>query len=146
MNRTEFLKSLGLSGAALLATVCLGSCGSNKNDPEPTSLPADGLTLDLTTAPYNVLRNNGGFVILQAQKIVVARTNQGAYVAVTRICSHEGNERVSFNPTQNIFFCDVHGAQFDTNGRGLNSFGSGGLRTYRTEINATGDRLTIRNN
>lgn len=145
MNRTEFLKSLGLGGAALMATYCLGGCSSSKNDPQPMALPDAGLVLDLTVAPFNVLRNNGGFVVLQEQKIVVARTNQGTYVAVTRICSHEGNERVSFNPTQNIFFCDVHGAQFDTNGRGLNSFGGGGLRTYRTELNAAGDRLTIRN-
>jgi cytochrome b6-f complex iron-sulfur subunit len=130
-----------------MAVYCLGGCSSskNENDPQPTPLPNGELVLDLTVAPFNVLRNNGGFIVLQEQKIVVARTNQGNYLAVTRICSHEGKERVSFNPTQNIFFCDAHGAQFDVNGRGLNSFGKSGLRTYRTELNATGDRLTIRN-
>ena len=145
MDRKEFLKTLGISGAALFATYCLGSCGKKDEAAPATVLPDGGLTLDLNTATYSPLKTNGGFVILSAEKIVVARTNTGTYVAVTRVCSHQGNEQVSFLPNENLFECSAHGARFSTTGSGLNANGSNGLRTYRTEINQAGDSLRIFN-
>jgi hypothetical protein len=32
----------------------------------------------------------------------------------------------------NRYYCTAHGAQFDLTGKGVNSFGSGGLTVYKT--------------
>ncbi len=144
MDRRNFLNTMGLTGAALFATYCLGGCTKKEDDVTP-DLPATGLSLDLNTAQYAGLKNNGSFVVLANEKIVVARTNAGLYVAVTRICSHEQQEQVSYFTSPERFECGAHGAQFNTNGGGLNSNGSKGLRTYKTEINPTGDTLKILN-
>jgi cytochrome b6-f complex iron-sulfur subunit len=133
MNRKDFLKSLGLSGAAIFATYCMGgltACSSNN----PTPSPAD-FTLDLTVAANKNLTVNGGFII--TNNVVVARTNAGNYVAVTKICSHEGNPNVTFDAGNNRFYCTSHGALFDLQGKGLNSNGSGGIKTYQTTLTGT---------
>jgi hypothetical protein len=67
MNRAAFLRSLGLSSAALMSIYCLGSvttaCTSKKEDPQPTPNPNPGsqkvdFTLDLTAAANNALNTN----------------------------------------------------------------------------------------
>ncbi len=147
MDRNKFLRSLGLTGAALFATYCLGSCKKDEAvAPAGTTLPDTGLVLDLNSATYSSLKNNNAFVVLVNEKIVVARTSTGVYVAVTRICSHEQKVEVTFLAGQDKFECTAHQAQFSTTGAGLNSKGSGGLRVYRTQINTAGDTLTLFNN
>lgn len=143
MKRKEFLRTLGLSSAALWATYCLGSCKTD--EVKPNELPADGLTLNLNDAAYSSLKNNGSFVAIQDQKIVVARTNAGVYVAVTRVCSHQQQEQIAFVASSSEFECGAHGARFSSTGQGLNDNGRNGLRTYRTEINQAGDTLKIFN-
>jgi cytochrome b6-f complex iron-sulfur subunit len=143
MNRQEFLRTLGLGGAALWATYCLGGCKTE--EPKPEELPSDGLALDLNSAQYSALKTKGNFVILADRKIVVAYTTTGAYIAVTRVCSHQGNEQITYLSNDNIFECGAHGAQFSTTGQGLNDNGRNGLRTYRTELNQQGDVLKIFN-
>jgi len=144
MDRKEFLHALGIGSAALFATYCLGGCKSDT--PTPNELPVDGISLDLNSAQYSSLKNNGAYLVLKNEKIVVAKTTAGAYVAVTLVCSHEGQEQVGYIANKNIFECSAHGAQFDTAGGGLNPKGAKGLRIYRTEINPTGDLLKIFNN
>jgi cytochrome b6-f complex iron-sulfur subunit len=144
MDRKEFLRTLGLGSAALWATYCLGGCKGDE-EPTPNELPADGLTLDLNTAQYSSLKNNGSHVTISDYKIVVARTTTGSYVAVTKVCTHEGQVRIEYIPSQNFFECGAHGAQFSITGQGLNENGKNGIRVYRTEINQAGDTLKIFN-
>ncbi len=140
MNRKEFLKGLGFSGAAIFATYCMGgltACSSNVSSPTPNPTPTGkvdfSLNLDDTVnAPLNA---NGGFVVNAANQVVVARTTSGTFAAVTIVCSHEGNPNVTYRPTSNNFQCSVHGATFDLQGRGTNSFGSKGIKTYQTSLN-----------
>ncbi len=134
MNRKDFLKNLGISGAAIFATYCAGgltSCTSDSNNP---STVAD-FSLDLTLPANKSLNTNGGYVI--ANNVVVARTNTGAYVAVTKICSHEGEPNITFDGANNRFSCSSHGALFDTQGKGTNANGSKGLKTYQTILTGT---------
>lgn len=139
MNRKDFLKNLGLGGAALLAVYCSG-CSLNGN-PSFTQTPSVSVdfTLDLSTSSYSALNNNGGYVITNG--IVVAKTTSGTYVAVTQICSHEGRPNVTYVKSSNSFYCSVHGATYDTSGKGLNSNGRNGLVTYKTSL--TGSLLRI---
>jgi cytochrome b6-f complex iron-sulfur subunit len=144
MNRMEFLKSLGLKGASLFAVYCaasgLSSCVNESMDPTTTTGgTGNELTLDLTSAAYSKLNTTGNYVIVSG--IVIARVSATAFAAVTQVCSHEGRRQVVFNAGE--FYCAAHGARFDTAGKGLNSTGSRGLKTYVTSLQGTTLKVTL---
>ncbi len=144
MNRMEFLKSLGLKGASLFAVYCaasgLSSCVNESMDPTtPTGGTGNELALDLTSATYSKLNTTGNYVIVSG--IVIARVSATAFAAVTQVCSHEGKRQVVFNAGE--FYCPAHGARFDTAGKGLNSTGSRGLKTYVTSLQGTTLKVTL---
>jgi len=139
----EFLKSLGLKGASLFAVYCaasgLSSCVNESMDPTtPTGGTGNELSLDLTSAAYSKLNTTGNYVIVSG--IVIARVSATAFAAVTQVCSHEGRRQVVFNAGE--FYCAAHGARFDTAGKGLNSTGSRGLKTYATVLDGTNLKVT----
>jgi cytochrome b6-f complex iron-sulfur subunit len=144
MNRMEFLKSLGLKGASLFAVYCaasgLSSCVNESMDPtNPTGVTGNELTLDLNSAAYTKLNTVGNYVVVSG--IVIARVSATAFAAVTQVCSHEGRRQVVFNAGE--FYCAAHGARFDTAGKGLNSTGSRGLKTYVTLLEGTTLKVTV---
>ena len=143
MNRMEFLKSLGLKGASLFAVYCaasgLSSCVNESMDPtNPTGGTGNELILDLNSAAYSKLNTVGNYVVVSG--IVVARVSASSFAAVTQVCSHEGRKQVVFNAGE--FYCAAHGARFDTAGKGLNSTGSRGLKTYATVLDGTNLKVT----
>ena len=144
MKRMEFLKSLGLKGASLFAVYCaasgLSSCVNETMDPTtPTGGTGNELALDLTSATYSKLNTVGNYVIVSG--IVIARISASAFAAVTQVCSHEGQRKVVYNAGE--FYCPAHGARFDTSGKGLNSTGSRGLKTYVTSLQGTTLKVTL---
>ncbi len=138
MKRKEFISSLGAAAAFALLTSCLGGC--SKNDGASPSTNVD-FTLDLNDSNNAALKTNGGYVI--ANNCVIAKDTNGNYVAVTRVCSHEGQPQVTFNKSSNSFYCTAHGAQFSTLGKGLNSAGSNGLTVYKTSLDSANNKLRI---
>jgi cytochrome b6-f complex iron-sulfur subunit len=144
MNRMEFLKSLGLKGASLFAVYCaasgLSSCVNESMDPtNPTGGTGNELILDLNSAAYSKLNTVGNYVVVSG--IVIARVSTSSFAAVTQVCSHEGRRQVVFNAGE--FYCAAHGARFDTAGKGLNSTGSRGLKTYVTTLDGTTLKVTV---
>jgi cytochrome b6-f complex iron-sulfur subunit len=144
MNRMEFLKSLGLKGASLFAVYCaasgLSSCVNESMDPtNPTGVTGNELILDLNSAAYSKLNTVGNYVVVSG--IVIARVSSSSFAAVTQVCSHEGRRQVVFNAGE--FYCAAHGARFDTAGKGLNSTGSRGLKTYVTTLDGTTLKVTV---
>lgn len=144
MNRMEFLKSLGLKGASLFAVYCaasgLSSCVNESMDPtNPTGVTGNELILDLNSAAYTKLNTVGNYVVVSG--IVIARVSTSTFAAVTQVCSHEGRRQVVFNAGE--FYCAAHGARFDTAGKGLNSTGSRGLKTYVTLLEGTTLKVTV---
>jgi nitrite reductase/ring-hydroxylating ferredoxin subunit len=138
IKRNEFLKSLGLKGASLMAVYCgasaLSSC-SNENNITPVSTV--DFTLDLTQAANAPLAKDGGYVI--SNKVVVARVSASQYVAVTQVCSHENRVAVIFSGGK--FVCNEHGANFDLTGKGTNANGSKGIAAYKTTLTGTSLRV-----
>ncbi len=138
ISRNEFLKKMGFTGAALVALYCTSSaCKSNA---AVTPSPQGDVTIDLSAAANAALKTNGGYVIIQANSIIVARSLQGNIIAATLICSHEGLKKMTYKSGQ--FYCTEHGAQFDNAGNGLNSEARGGLTIYPTTL--SGNMLTIK--
>jgi cytochrome b6-f complex iron-sulfur subunit len=136
IGRTKFLKKIGLNGAAIFAaTYCAGALSSCENE---TATPnANGTKIDLNDSQYSKLNTKGNYVVVN--KIVVANTSEGKFVAVPLSCSHEGELEVTYRT--NEFYCTAHGARFDNNGSGLNSNGKKGLKLFN--VTQTGSVLTI---
>lgn len=144
MDRKEFLRSIGAGAAMALILPCVQGCSGDSGPDGPVIVSGDvDFTIDLTSAEADPLQNNGGFIIKSEinnnNGVVVARNLSGDFVAATRVCSHEGNKRIVFQ--NNEFYCPVHGARYNQNGTGLNSFGSGGLTIYNTSL--SGNTLRV---
>jgi len=131
MNRKEFLEKIGIGAAFVLTASCLGGC--SKNEP----LTDVDFTLNLTDSTNSSLLNNGGYLI--QDKVVVAKNDNGDFVAATQICSHENKSKIILKNDE--WFCTDHDARFDLTGNGLNDKGSKGLLIYNTDLD--GDLLRV---
>jgi cytochrome b6-f complex iron-sulfur subunit len=132
LTRLEFLKKLGLGGSALMAVYWgaqLSAC-SNKDNPSPSDKL--DFTINLDESSYAKLKTPGNFIV--KNDVVVAFTTDSKYVAVTVICSHEGEKKVAYRSSQNDFRCSEHGAEFNLEGKVKNGNGSGGLKVYNTSL------------
>jgi nitrite reductase/ring-hydroxylating ferredoxin subunit len=149
MNRYEFLKSMGFTGAALMAA--LTSCvkpedtyipvtriDANSSTPTTPVIPVtpttniSGITnpllkIDLATS---ALKTVGAYII--QSNIVVAQVSAGAYAAVTNLCTHEPKRKVVYDKASEKFYCTDHGATFDLKGVPLpNSITNKAITAYQ---------------
>jgi nitrite reductase/ring-hydroxylating ferredoxin subunit len=148
MTRYEFLKSMGFTGAALMAA--LTSCVNQEdtfipvakidlNTTAPTT-PATPITptsnLNSITNPLlkidlatSAIKTVGAYVI--RSNIVVAQVSAGAYAAVTNLCTHEPKRKVVYDKNATQFYCTEHGASFDLTGVPLNSVTRVAIKAYQ---------------
>lgn len=135
MNRKEFIEKLSIGAAFALTATCMGGC--YKDNAIIIPIGDVDFTLDLTDSSNANLLENAGYII--KDRIVIAKTETGEYVAATQLCSHDDRYKVIFR--NNEWFCTDHDARFAIDGSGLNSKGSKGLTIYQTALN--GDLLKI---
>jgi cytochrome b6-f complex iron-sulfur subunit len=162
MERGEFLRSLGLSTATLMAFYCLGttmtSCGSKTDSPTPvdpgggggtglsgtTTGAAINFTVDLSNSTYSSLKTAGQYKIIG--DVLVAFTTGNAYVALAKACTHEGTQ-LQYVASGNNLFCNNHGSEFSTVGAVLKGPSTGdkitALKAYKTALSADGKTLTV---
>lgn len=136
MDRKEFLSLLGLGSASLLATACLGGCSKSANS--PSSGTNIDFTLNLSDAANAALATNGGYVY--SNGVIVARTNAGNYIAVSKSCTHEGTQ-VVYQATNQRFFCGNHGATFSEAGTVTNGPATKALTQYKTALSGNSLRI-----
>ena len=129
LSRKDFLKSLGLGGAALMAV--LTSC-TNTADVTPSGTG----TIDLTT----VIKNIGDYTY--SGSVIVARISTGtdaaAFVALSKACTHEGTSVVYQGSG---FYCPNHGATFSKTGSVTAGPASRSLTKYNLTV--SGNSLSI---
>ncbi len=146
MTRAEFIRSLGLSSGALMAVYCLGGLTAcSKEQPEPNLAKPDDkldLSLDLNSAAYSKLQTNGQFAIVTGQPIIVARKNDGTFVAVSKDCTHQGAP-LNYQAANDRFNCSLHGSNFSATGAVINGPASSSLKQYKTELNSAGTTLRV---
>lgn len=147
ITRSTFLRSLGLSSAAL-ATLYFSSCHHKTVEP---AAPEDGtdspalvqgntdpntgkvdFTIDLTRPENAKLQTVGQFV--SANLIVIAHTRQDTYVALLSVCTHAGGS-LWYRVSQNDFRCLDHGGLFNTDGSVKHSPPTLPVRTFTVEVN-----------
>lgn len=159
LSRGDFLRSLGLSGAALMAFYCMGtlsSCSGGGDDPAPsTPTPAGNgvtgnastaggaisFTLDLTNSTYTGLKTVGQTA--KVGDVFIANTSSG-FVALSRYCTHQGQDALVFQSNSNTIRCTVHGSVFSNTGAVVNGPAASPLIRYTTTVSADGNTLTVR--
>lgn len=163
MKRGQFLRELGLSSGALMAFYCLGTtltaCSSGSDTPTPannnnsstgnnTSTGITGSTsgtidfnIDLTHTDFTKLKTEGGFAVVAG--IIVAFTKDKAYVAVSKDCTHQGNQLV-YRLAENDFWCSNHGSEFSTTGAVEKDPATKSLTVYKTTLSTNGNSLNVK--
>ena len=163
LSRGEFIRSLGMSSAALMAFYCLGTLSSCKgSDPAPAPVvitpppPGGGstntgvtgnasasagaidFTVDLANTNFTTLKTVGNFV--NVGDLIVFNA-AGVYNAVSRTCTHASGN-LSFRPATNDLVCSIHGGLFNTNGSVKQSPPTMSVKAYATLL--TGDKLQVK--
>lgn len=159
MKRGEFLRSLGLSTSTLMAFYCLGTtmtaCGSSDDDPTPDPDPnpgggGNGISGTTTGANINFtvdlskntkLKTVGEYLIFG--DVLVAFTTASNYVALSKICTHEGNT-VGYRKAQNDIQCPVHLSEFTLTGSVKQGPAASPLKTYTVTVSTDGNTLTVK--
>ncbi len=159
MKRGEFLRSLSLGTSTLMAVYCLGSltsCSTGEMDPvstpttpgtssgvtgnATTSAGAISFTVDLTNATYAKLKTAGSFAIIG--DLIVAYSTASAYVALSKVCTHEGTT-VQYRSGENDIYCTNHGSEFTLTGTVDKGPAVAALKAYKAVISADGNTLTV---
>jgi cytochrome b6-f complex iron-sulfur subunit len=158
MKRGEVLRNLGLSTSTLMAFYCLGTtmtaCGSKDDDPDPvdpdpnpgsgtgvtgtTTGSAINFTVDLTK--NSSLKTAGEYKIFG--DVLVAFTTGSSYVALTKICTHEGNT-VAYRKAENDIKCPIHLSEFSITGAVEEGPATSPLKAYKTSLSSDGNTLTV---
>jgi cytochrome b6-f complex iron-sulfur subunit len=131
ISRKEFLRNMGLGGAALMAV--LASCQNS----DGSILPSGGIQVDLSAKLLTVnsyIYSNG---------VIIARTAAGnapsSFAAVAQTCTHEGTTILYQNNGK--FHCPNHGAEYNTSGVVTLGPATKALKKYTVAVSGT--MLTI---
>ncbi|WBA43145.1 ubiquinol-cytochrome c reductase iron-sulfur subunit [Hymenobacter canadensis] len=142
MDRKEFLQLFGMGATALVASACLGGCGSKSSDPAPTPATNVDFTVDLAASSSADLNDDAkGYIYGPNRDVIVAKTTAGAYVAFQAPCPHQGTS-VYFNQSQSRFICPNHNAVFTVGGAVVSGPVSQGLKQYTVVQTGTSLRIT----
>lgn len=133
LERRAFLSKLAFSAAAL----ALAACTSNDSLTSPTVVNGS-----IKVADFSALANVGGVATmsLQGSPIAVVRTGTSSFLALSRVCPHQGT---TINVSGSGFVCPNHGATFNASGTWTGGERTSSLRSYATAYDALNGVLTI---
>ncbi len=129
MDRKEFLSLLGMGAGAITIGACLNACSKT---PVVAAPPTVNFNLDLTQPANSALTTLGGY--MYANGVIIAKTNQGAYIAVAEICTHQGST-IIYQSSIDDFFCPSHGSTYAPNGKVVQGPSVTNLKQYTTQLN-----------
>jgi cytochrome b6-f complex iron-sulfur subunit len=135
LGRREFLQRSALFAAAAAA---LAACA-----PSDATGPSLGGMVQVKVTDYPALANVGGIATLTTSNgspIAVVRTGAESFVALSRVCPHQG---ATVNSTGSGFFCPGHGAQFSDTGVWQGGQPTSNLHAYATSYDAASGVVTI---
>ena len=162
VSRGEFIRSLGMSSAALMAFYCMGtlsSCKGSNSDPAPAVITPGGtgsgvtgnasgstgaidFTIDLTNTNFSKLKTAGNYVNVGD---VIVFNAAGAYKALGRICTHQAGN-LTYQTASNDLICDTHASRFNIDGSPKSQPVGGGtitaVKAYSTAL--SGDKIQVK--
>lgn len=144
IDRKEFMRQVGISFGAIMLMNCLQSCGDGGEIPDPTTPTNTNLdfTININDATYSSLKNNGGFVVVKAQNVIVARVDATTWIAVDSRCTHE-QTTIGYRSASNDFLCPNHGSTFSSTGAVTKGPATAALTKYKTTFTANDGTLRV---
>ncbi len=140
MERKDFIRKFAVGGSILLsAPLILQSCSDGNDEiiDDPGNNPNETI-LDLNESANENLKSVGGYVY--SGSIIVIRSTETQYIALSKICTHEGCT-VKYGAASNQIVCDCHGSTFTTAGTVTNGPAATNLKKYNVKVE--GNLLTI---
>ena len=139
MDRKEFFSKALLGGSVLfLAPAVFESCSKGSTPAPATPSSSNPQVIDLSSATYSSLQTVGGYAY--SGDIIIIRTGQSSYVALSKICTHQGCT-VDYSSSSKSIICPCHGSVFNTSGSVLQGPAFSPLKTYAVSVSGTS--LTI---
>jgi cytochrome b6-f complex iron-sulfur subunit len=145
IDRKDFMKQVGLGFGAIMLMNCLQSCGETEiPDPNPVGGNSDKLdiSINITDSAYSKLQSRGGYVVIKDKKVIIARTNDDSWLAVSSACTHQGTELI-FRPTVPDFFCNNHESEFAITGAVKKGPATSALKKFNVTFSANTNVLRI---
>lgn len=151
VDRRQFIRTLGLlpvvSGAVIMS-VCTSGCSDEDN---PNS-PLTGEKVTLILANESELQKIGGAIrrsfganMNSNRPVIVVRTAQDKFRAMSSYCPHEGGSIGV--PTGNKAICPKHGAEFGLSegnfAQNIGGESSSSAQTFDVTYNQTAGTITI---
>jgi len=113
---------------------------SSANLPKIQATAVSGaITLAIDASSTLATVGNAAQVQYGSGTLLVARTAQDTFAAVTALCTHQSCTITGYS--NQIYTCPCHGSQFDTNGQVRKGPANSALRKYQTGF--ANDQLTI---
>jgi len=140
MERKDFIKQFALGGSILLTAPALfTSCSKDEViDPTNNNNSSSKITIDLTSATYAALGTIGGYAY--TGNIIVFRTGETSYMALSKICTHEGCT-VTYSYENGNIPCPCHNSLYTTSGTVVSGPATSNLKQY--SVSKSGNILTI---
>lgn len=134
MERRDFLSKVMVGGSILFATpMYLSSCSKSSDSGFTTTPTGSGnVTIDLTKSQFSNLGSVGGYVYYQ--NMIIVRTGDTQYVALSKICTHQGCT-VGYDASHNQIACPCHGARYSLTGAVLKGPAVLALTKYDVTLN-----------
>lgn len=146
LSRRQFVQ---LTGSILIASMSASTLmalfqGCYKDSSNPVQPPPQGKTFTIKLSEHPELAQVGGFKTfnVDSSPIIVFRTGQTTFTALSMICTHQGCTVNWVNSSQQ-FQCPCHGSKYDKNGRVIQGPATQNLQTYRTEYKSDTNELII---
>jgi cytochrome b6-f complex iron-sulfur subunit len=147
MERKDFIEKVGFGTASLIIFGCMQACSkadtavaaASNNNGSITPKTVD-FTINISIAPYNVLNTLGGYYVDTVNNIIIARTLNKEFIAVSSVCTH-ASVTIEYQSSTNLFFCDGHGSTFTNSGAVSNGPATQPLKQYKTAL--AGNNLRI---
>ena len=130
MKRRDFLKNT----TTVLSAAALAQLLSECSKEQVSAKPAANFSIDLSDPKYSALQTVGGVVL--ANDVYIVCTAQASYIALSRVCTHQGCT-VSYNSSGKNFVCPCHGGVYNLNGRVTSGPPPSPLAQYQVTVSGT---------
>ena len=148
-SRREFCVHACQAASLVAASALFPACSGNSTSPSGAaslatinaSSIAGGLTVAIDASSPLAAVGSAALVQGGGSNVLVSRTAQDSFTAVTAVCTHEGCTVTGISGQ--IFVCPCHGSQFSTTGGVVQGPATSPLRQFGTRFNSNVLTITL---